>query len=116
MLKKPSTRPIIGESTMNWAILTKPLVITACGPDEIHAAPTKPPISAWDDDVGSPSHQVMRFQITAPRTPAKIIMGVTTDGSTTPFPTVFATCTPKTAKAAKLKNPAHTTAIRGDST
>src|SRR6266850_687484 len=77
---------------MNWAILTKPLVITACGPDEIHAAPTKPPISAWDDDVGSPSHQVMRFQITAPRT------------------------TPKTAKAAKLKNPAHTTAIRGDST
>jgi len=36
--------------------------------------------------------------------------------STMPVPIVFATCSPKTAKAMKLKNAAHMTAVRGFST
>ena len=52
----------------------------------------------------------------APETPARISIGVITDGSTTPLPIVFATWTPNTRKAAKLKNAAHATAARGEST
>ena len=34
------------------------------------AAPTRPPISAWEDDDGRPKYQVMRFQAMAPSSPA----------------------------------------------
>ena len=95
---------------------TSPPTITDCGPEATSAAPARPPIRACDEEVGRPSHQVMMFQISAPSTAARMMGGVTAAGSTTPLPMVFATCTPKTRKAAKLKNAAHITARRGEST
>jgi hypothetical protein len=56
---------------------------------------------------------VIRFHTIAPLTPAMRIGVVTADGSTTPLAIVLATCVPSTAKAAKLKKPAHSTAIFG---
>src|SRR5438105_546635 len=110
MLTNPSTRPISGDSTMNTAVLVMPETTIARGPFDTTAAPTNPPISACDDDVGSPSHQVIRFHTTAPMSAASTIAGVTKAGSTVPFAIVFATCTPKIANATKLKNAAQTTA------
>ena len=59
---------------------------------------------------------MIRFQATAASSAARTTAGLTTAGSTVPLAMVRATCTPKIAKATKLKNAAHTTAQRGDST
>ena len=37
------------------------------------AAPTRPPIRAWEDDEGRPKYQVIRFQMIAPSRPAMTI-------------------------------------------
>src|SRR5256885_12505945 len=73
-------------------------------------------MSAWEDDVGSPSHHVMRSHTIAPRRPAKITVASTTARSTSPFPMVFATAVPKTKTAMKLNAAAQTTAADGDKT
>src|SRR6267378_2140982 len=99
-----------GESTMKSAILTTPGTTTVFGPPEISAAPTKPPISACEDEVGSASHQVRKFHVTAASSAASTTAGVTAAGSTVPLAMVRATWTPKIAEAMKLKNAAHTTA------
>ncbi len=59
---------------------------------------------------------MIRFHTIAPISPAKITPIVNASGSTTPVAIVAATTVPKIRKAAKLKNAAHTTANRGDST
>ena len=43
---------------------TTPVHCTDC--DAASAAPTSPPISACEDDEGSPKYQVIRFQAIAP--------------------------------------------------
>src|SRR6184192_3920472 len=63
-------------------------------------------MSAWDDEVGSPSHQVMRSHTIAP----------TMARSTSPFPIVLATAVPNTKTAMKLNVAAQTTAADGDRT
>src|SRR5205814_385437 len=78
MLRKPSTSPRNGETTMNVTVLRMPATTTAFGPATTTAAPTKPPISACDDEVGRPHHHVSRFQISAARSDASTIAGVTT--------------------------------------
>jgi hypothetical protein len=52
----------------------------------------------------------------APMRPAKITPIDRTSCSTTSLAMVDATASPNTTKATKLKNAAHTTAVRGDST
>ena len=56
------------------------------------AAPTRPPIRAWEDDEGSPKYQVSRFQAIAPKSPAitTTMPLVVCDGVMT-LPTVLAT-------------------------
>src|SRR4051812_43533603 len=56
------------------------------------AAPTSPPISAWDDD-DSPNHQVIRFQAIAPINAANTICNplLPVGASMMPAPTVLAT-------------------------
>ena len=58
----------------------------------------------------------MRFQPMAPTSPAKITPIDSTFWSTTSLAMVVATWVPKTRKATKLKNAAHATARRGEST
>src|SRR5947208_12358724 len=57
------------------------------------AAPTSPPISACDDDEGSPKYQVIRFQAIAPISAANTTCNppAPVGGSMMPAPTVAAT-------------------------
>ena len=50
-----------------------------------------PPISACEDDDGSPNHHVVRFQAIAPMSPPKTTVGVIAPASTIPPATVAAT-------------------------
>src|SRR3954468_4116140 len=57
------------------------------------AAPTRPPIRAWEDDEGSPKYQVIRFHAIAPISAAKTTCSPPgpDGGSMMPLPTVAAT-------------------------
>ena len=112
----PSSKPTIGESTMNTAIFWNPLAINAPHPASATAAPAMAPTRACEELVGSPSHHVMMSHAIAPTRPAKITALLSTAGFTTSFAIVAATFVPKIRKAAKLKNAAHTTACCGEST
>ena len=105
-----------GESTMKITVFVTPATMMVPGPPAATAAPTKPPIRACEEEVGSPSHQVRKFHATAATSAASTTTGVTAAGSTVPLAMVRATCTPNTPKATKLKNAAHATARRGVST
>ncbi|MHC2407756.1 hypothetical protein ACVJGC_000347 [Bradyrhizobium diazoefficiens] len=63
-----------------------------------------------------PSAQVTRFQTMAPTSAAKITWASTIEGSMMPVPMVWATCSPNTMKATKLKKAAQNTANCGRST
>ncbi len=100
----------MGDRKMKTPILRKPEEISEAQPALATAAPAMPPTSAWDEEDGSPSHQVIRSQAMAPTRPAKIIEIDRTLCTTTSLAMVLATLVPKIRKAAKLKNAAHTTA------
>src|SRR3954462_3701928 len=85
---------------------SKPLVVAI-------AAPATAPISACDEDVGRPLHQVTRFQVMAPTRPARIVSIVIAPGSRMPLPIVFATFSDRYAPT-KLRMPAPITASRGE--
>src|SRR5437870_7677678 len=76
---------------MKTPILTSPPTTSAPTPALTTPAPAKPPMSAWEELLGSPQYHVMRFQTMAPRSPARITHWSTTLVSTTPLPTVVAT-------------------------
>src|SRR4030043_2231969 len=71
---------------------------------------------AWEELLGSPKYQVIRFQQMAPMRPARITVGVTVVMSIIPLPIVEATVVPNIRKAMKLKNAAQRTACLGDKT
>src|SRR6266508_4098012 len=101
--------PSSGDTTMKITVFSKLGAFTTLQPALAMPAPTTPPISACDDEVGRPSHQVVRFQAMAPTRPPNTTASLTTFGSMI-VPTVLATWVRKTAKAMKLKNAAQTTA------
>src|SRR6185437_6945970 len=60
-----SPKPTTGETTIGTTTLSiTPDHCTVC--EAASAAPTRPPISACEDDEGSPKYQVSRFQAIAP--------------------------------------------------
>ena len=65
-VQNPQTSPMIGERIMN--VITSSTVdhLIAASPAAAIPDPTIPPIRAWDEEVGSPKNQVMRFQAMAP--------------------------------------------------
>ena len=83
-------------------------------PAATNVAPIVPPISACDEDDGSPNHHVPRFQAIAPTRPPNTTSGVTAPASTIPPATVAATSSEMNAPM-KLRIAATVTAIRGDS-
>src|SRR4051812_27592507 len=84
-----------------------PLVPTAAS-----EAPIIPPISACEDDDGTPNHHVARFQAIAPTSPAKMTVVVTMPAFTIPWATVAATEIEMNAPA-KFRMAATPTAMRG---
>src|SRR5262245_17407899 len=111
-----AARPISGDSTMNTPILRRPEAMSTSKPALATAAPAIPPTRACDELLGSPSQKVMRFHTIAPIRAAKITPIDSTLWLTTSLAMVAATLVPKTRKATKLKNAAHATAVRGEST
>src|SRR5882762_4504287 len=104
-----------GDRTMNSRIFPSPAGSSTEKPECTTAAPARPPMRACDDETGSPSHQVIRFQVMAPHRPPSTTQRSMADGSTTPFPSVVATFTPNPKAATKLKKAAQATAVLGDS-
>jgi hypothetical protein len=84
----------------------------ASAPAATKVEPTTPPINACELDDGSPKYQVIRFQVIAPTSPAKITVVVIEPGSTTSLATVAATSSEMNAPA-KLRIAANATATRG---
>src|SRR5919106_3783174 len=115
MRVNPRASPNSGDSGMNRMVFCRLPASRTPGPALATPAPAKPPISACDEEVGSPSHRVRKFQAMAPTSPAKITASLTTAESTI-WPTVLATWVWKTRKATKLNSAAQTTATRGAST
>jgi len=107
---------MIGDSTMNTAILRRPAACSDAHPECATAAPAIPPTRAWDEDVGNPKYHVMMSQAIAPISPANTTASVKTFGSTTSLAMVAATLVPNTRNATKLKKAAHSTASLGERT
>src|SRR5918999_387343 len=115
MRMNPRASPSSGDSGMNRMVFWRLSASRTPKPALAIPAPPKPPMSACEEEVGRPSHQVRKFQAMAPVSPAKITASLTTAESTV-LPTVLATWVWKTRKATKLNSAAQTTAIRGVST
>ncbi|OPY16238.1 MAG: hypothetical protein A4E74_01962 [Syntrophus sp. PtaB.Bin075] len=108
--------PMTGETTMKMVVLVMPFQTRTSVPPFTIPAPISPPISAWDELLGNPKYQVMRFQIMAALSVAKMSRLSIMRGSMMPVPIVLATGTPIKRKAIKLKNAAQRTAYFGEST
>jgi hypothetical protein len=72
-----------------------------------------PPISAWLELDGRPKYHVIRFQVIAPTSPARMIFSVMTSWSTMPFAIVAATAN-ETKAPRKFRTAALRTANRGE--
>ena len=108
-----SPKPTSGESTIGTTTLSiTPDHCTVC--DAAIAAPISPPISACEDDEGSPKYQVTRFQAIAPSsaenttTSPSVPVGV----SMIPAPTVAATLV-ETSAPTTFITAARSSAARG---
>src|SRR6476659_44120 len=62
----PKKNPMSGDRKMNATVFTMPASMSETNPAFATPAPMRPPMSACDDDDGSPAHQVMMFQALAP--------------------------------------------------
>ena len=83
----------IGTSTL----LTMPSTFRAPTPAATIVAPSRPPISACELELGRPRYQVKRFQAMAPRSAATMTAWVVVCSSTNPAPIVLATAVPANA-------------------
>ena len=66
-------KPTSGETTIGMTTLSTIVVPVHRSRRPASAAPTRPPISACEEDEGSPKYQVIRFQVIAPSRPASTI-------------------------------------------
>src|SRR3954468_7851959 len=87
---EPMTKPSAGEMKMNATVFRMPAGMSAQIPALATPAPTRPPISACDDDEGMPYHQVMMFQEMAPTSAPSTTLWSTMPVSMMPLPTVAA--------------------------
>ena len=113
MSRYATRNPTTGETTIGMRTLsTTPVHFTI--PTAARVAPIRPPMSAWDDDEGSPNHQVMRFQAIAPSSAARTTtrLASASGSSTIPDPTVSPTPVPRNAPS-RFIAAARTTAARG---
>src|SRR5512132_2963376 len=112
MSVNPRASPSSGDNKMNRAVFSRLAAFSTPRPALAIPAPANPPMMACEEEVGRPSHQVVRFQEMAPTSPANTTASLTTAGSTV-LPTVLANLVWNTKKARKLKLAAQITAIRG---
>src|SRR3954454_12231282 len=110
---KASTNPTSGDSTIGMTtFLTMTCHFTVAL--DARAAPTRPPISACDDEDGKPKYHVMRFHTIAPTTAAKTTTSPSCVRGTSmmPLPTVLAALA-KPSAPKRLNTAASASATRG---
>src|SRR3989442_698550 len=56
---RPALKPMSGDTKMKMMVLVHPLGMITANPALATAAPAYPPMSAWDELVGSPKYHVM---------------------------------------------------------
>ena len=101
-----------GEASIGMTTLSITVCHSTIVPDAT-AAPTRPPMRAWEDDEGSPKYHVIRFQAMAPSRPASTITRPgTPGGGEMTLPTVSATSWPRKAPT-KFITAAIASATRG---
>ncbi len=83
-----SASPIAGERKIAATILSTPDQTIAEAPALAMPAPISPPTSAWLDEEGIPSAQVMRFQPIAPIRAPKTTWASTMSAEIVPLPIV----------------------------
>src|SRR5919204_2572404 len=111
--KKAAPKAIAGAASAGMTTLcASPCQSTPFSPDCTSAAPTRPPISAWDELDGKPNHQVSRFHAIAPSSAASTVCCVARLPSMIPLATFFATAV-VTKAPARFATAAMSTAIRG---
>src|ERR671931_2454973 len=93
-------------------LCARPCHRTPSEPDCTSAAPTSPPISAWDELDGRPNHHVRRFHAIAPKSAASTVCCVARFASMRPLATFFATAV-VTKAPARFATAAISTATRG---
>ena len=115
----PSRKPITGEVNIGTTTFgMRPVLhlrIDQSPRAVASAAPHNPPMSAWLELDGKPSHHVTRFQMIAPSNAASTVFMSTNFVSTMPLPMVEATAVPMSAPV-RLKKAAIAIAWRGVST
>src|SRR4051794_19532200 len=113
MRPKAIVKPRNGDVTIGIRTLfTIPSHLSAPVPDATIVAPSKPPIRAWELELGKPRYHVNRFQAMAPSRAATMTAWVVVVSSTRPAPIVFATAVPAKAPM-KLNDAAMRIAYRG---
>src|SRR5213082_130330 len=70
-------------------------------------------MSACEELVGKPRINVVRFQVMAPRRPARMTCWLIISMCTRPLPMVLATAVPKKKAAKKFQKAAQATAVKG---
>jgi hypothetical protein len=108
-----------GERNMNSITFSMVEYFIAATPAAQMPEPIRAPMRAWDDDVGRPRNQVMRFQEMAPTSPPSTMKGMmsfSTSPSLMTLEIVDATATPNVNAAMKLKKAARATALVGERT
>ena len=119
MSSTPPTSPAIGDVIIGSTTFGQRPVdhrrTAQFPPEPASVAPHRPPIRAWDELDGSPSHQVRRPHAIAERRAHKRTGIVTAAGSTRPLVIVAATAVPESAPT-RFQRDAQATARRGEST
>ena len=88
---RPSRRPSRGEINKKQTVIRIPFHTSEEMPTLTRAAPISPPISAWEELVGSPTYHVIRSHRQALIRVANIIWESKTEISIIPLPIVPAT-------------------------
>ena len=97
---------------MNSAVFSTLDSLIAERPPAVRPAPTSPPTSACDEEVGRPRRQDRKFHVRAPIRAANTSAGPRYPAVTV-CPTVLATAVPTKKNATKFHPAAHSTAQRG---
>ncbi len=98
MSSSAAMKPTIGDPTRGRSTLPPmPERFHEPTPAATAADPSRPPMSAWLDELGIPSRQVMRFQVMAPTRAAAITVWLSACVVIRPPPIVFATAVPTKA-------------------
>ena len=116
MSSKPQTNPATGDSNMGRTTFGQSPVdqrrTAHFPPEPASVAPQRPPMRAWDELDGRPSHQVRSPQAMAETSAQRSTGIVTAFVSTRPFPIVVATAVPARAPT-RFQTDAQATASRG---